>query len=194
MTEPEVLTLIKGWQDGEEEASRILMELAYIKIKEYAKMNYQKLPNDVNTQFLSYSATDLAHDTYEKLLAAESTLPLETLRHFYSYLNATVRNLFVDTYRKHVKASSRNPDKISLQSEEAAEILEPDNNGDLTLIAVDVLINQLEKTNYRQAEVLQLRYFSQKSNKEIARIIGVSLRTVENDLRFAKAFLRSRLS
>lgn len=193
MTEREVLSLIKGWQEGQEKPSRILMELAYIKIKEFAKVNYQNLPEDVNTQFLSYTATDLAHDTYEKLLNAESTLPLETSRQFYSYLNAAVRNLFVDTYRKYVKAS-RNPQKVSLTSEEAKSILDNNNvSNSLTLIKIDELISKLEVSNGRQAEALQLRYFSQKSNKEIARLLGISLRTVENDLRFAKAFLKTQL-
>ena len=193
MTEREVLSLIKSWQSGEQQASRVLMELAYIKIKEYATANYQNLPDDVNTQFMSYSATDLAHDTYEKVLAAESSLPLETMRQFYAYLNAAVRNLFVDSYRKHVKARSRNPEKVSIHSSEARAIEQSESDSQYTLLAVENLIAKLEVTHHRQAEVMQLRYFSQKSNKEIARLMDVSLRTVENDLRFTKAYLKSQL-
>lgn len=192
MTEREVLSLIRSWQNGEDKSSSVLMELAYLKIKEYATSNYQNLPADVNTQFLSYTATDLAHDTYEKLLAAETSLSMETMREFYSYLNAAVRNLFVDTYRKYVKASVRNPEKVSLQSTDALNIGLPIDT-DLNLLAVDKLISKLEVSHQRQAEVLQLRYFAQKSNKEIARLLAVSLRTVENDLRFAKAFMKVRL-
>lgn len=193
MTEREVLSLINNWQNGEQQSSHLLMELAYLKIKEYATSNYQNLPADVNTQFLSYSATDLAHDTYEKLLAAETSLSMETTREFYSYLNAAVRNLFVDTYRKYVKAAVRNPEKVALLSQDALRVEHVNIETDLTLIAVNELIAKLEVSHQRQAEVLQLRYFAQKSNKEIARLLQVSVRTIENDLRFAKAFLKLHL-
>ncbi|MGI2224754.1 sigma-70 family RNA polymerase sigma factor [Shewanella frigidimarina] len=191
MTESEVLSLIKAWQNGEPEPTNVLMELAYIKIKEYANTHYKNLPEDVNTAFLSLSVTDLTHDCYEKLLSAESTLPVDTLREFYSYLNSAVRNLFIDHYRKTVKTQVRSISKVSssVAITQKGQPLEEEFNNIILYLEMD----GFSKHYARQAEALDLRYFAQKSNKEIARLLGVSLRTVENDLRFAKAWLKQRM-
>ncbi len=194
MTEKEILILISGWQQGEPKASRVLMEFAYIKIKEYAEVNYKSFPEDVNTYFHSLSVTDFAHDTYEKLLSAETKLPVETLREFYSYLNSAVRNLFVDHYRKHIKSKSNVIDKTSLTSPSAINQIDPLQEHELTFLALNQEMNDFSKQYPRQAEVLEFRYFAQKSNKEIARLLGVSLRTIENDVRFAKAWLKPKLA
>jgi RNA polymerase sigma factor (TIGR02999 family) len=193
MTEREVITLIKAWQDGEPEAAKVLLELAYIKIKEYANAHYKNLPNDVNTAFLSLSVTDLTHDCYEKLLVAESTLPVETLREFYSYLSSAVRNLFIDHYRKSVKTKSRAIIKVLSTSSFVINRKSDTFEDELTSITLHLEMDGFSKQYARQAEALDLRYFAQKSNKEIARLLGVSLRTVENDLRFAKAWLKQRI-
>jgi RNA polymerase sigma factor (sigma-70 family) len=55
-------------------------------------------------------------------------------------------------------------------------------------------IEALSKQFPRQAETLELRYFAQRSNKEIARLLDVSVRTIENDLRFAKAWLKKKIA
>jgi len=63
------------------------------------------MPDNANTLILSSSATDLAHDAYVRLLKVESQLPIETLREFYSYLNARVKNTFIDNFQKLVEKS-----------------------------------------------------------------------------------------
>ncbi|WP_392342958.1 sigma-70 family RNA polymerase sigma factor [uncultured Shewanella sp.] len=174
MTESEVLSLIKAWKNGEPESTKVLMELAYIKIKEYANTHYKNLPEDVNTAFLSLSVTDLTHDCYEKLLSAESTLPVDTLREFYSYLNSAVRNLFIDHYRKTVKTQVRSISKVSssVAITQKGQPLEEEFNNIILYLEMD----GFSKHYARQAEALDLRYFAQKSNKEIARLLGVSFK------------------
>jgi len=55
-------------------------------------------------------------------------------------------------------------------------------------------LRDVTRVKCHYTEVQQLRYFAQKSNKEFTRLLGVSLRTVENDLRFAKAYLKAKLN
>ena len=54
------------------------------------------------------------------------------------------------------------------------------------------LLEKFEKEFPRQGEAIQLRYLAQRSNKEISRLLDVSLRTIENDIRFAKAWLKNK--
>lgn len=193
MNELEVLKLIKGWQSGEAKATQLLMNFAYLKIKEYAQSNQEKLPEDANTAIMAMSATDIAHDAYIKLSQAESQISIETQRQFYSYVNSAVRNVFIDHYRKQVKSQARNPDKTRLTSASALNKAAEDTSQNTAIITMSNEIELLSKEFPRQAEVLELRYFAQRSNKEIARLLNVSVRTIENDLRFAKAWLRNKL-
>ncbi|WP_448564131.1 ECF-type sigma factor [Thalassotalea ganghwensis] len=193
MEEQEVLALIKGWQSGDLKATKLLMNFAYLKIKEYAKINHENLPKDANTAIINMSATDIAHDAYLKLSQAESQISIETQRQFYSYVNSAVRNVFIDHYRKQVKAKSRNPDKTLFESDAVTNKVDEKAPQQTAIITMNDEIELLATQYPRQAEVLELRYFAQRSNKEIARLLDVSVRTIENDLRFAKAWLKKKL-
>lgn len=193
MTEKELIELIKGWQNKESKATKILMEIAYQKIKELSLKHRKKLPKNANTAILSQSATDLTHDVYIRLVNSESTLPIDTLREFYQYLNAAVRNAFIDSQRKLIETKSRNIDNTRLTSKSALEQKATPIEDTLDIMSLAHQIEELSKEFPRQAESLELRYFAQRSNKEIARLQEVSLRTVENDLRFSKSWLKLRL-
>lgn len=193
MTEKELIELIKGWQNKESKATKILMEIAYQKIKDLSLKHRKKLPKNANTAILSQSATDLTHDVYIRLVNSESTLPIDTLREFYQYLNAAVRNAFIDSQRKLIETKSRNIDNTRLTSKSALEQKATPIEDTLDIMSLAHQIEELSKEFPRQAESLELRYFAQRSNKEIARLQEVSLRTVENDLRFSKSWLKLRL-
>lgn len=193
MNEDELIKLINGWQNKEPKATQVLMAIAYHKIKELAAKHRETVPDDANTAIFSQSTTDLAHDVYIRLTKAESTLPIETLRDFYSYLNATVRSAFIDNYRKLVKTRSRNPDNVKLTSNAALSQTTKPIEDELQLSSMSLHIEALSSEFPRQAEALELKYYAGRSNKEIARLQQVSIRTVENDIRFAKAWMKSRI-
>jgi RNA polymerase sigma factor (TIGR02999 family) len=193
MKEEELIELIKGWQNKEANATQVLFGIAYHKIKELAEKHREKIPDNANTAILAQSATDLAHDVYIRLSKVESTLPIETLREFYGYLNATVRNAFIDNYRKLVETRSRNPEHTQLTSASALKQVGGAIDDSSELSSMSLHIEILGKEFPRQAETLELRYYAGRSNKEIARLQNISIRTVENDLRFAKAWIKQKL-
>ena len=193
MKETELIRLVQGWQNKETESTNVLMGMAYFKIKELAQKHHEKIPNDANNAIYCQSATDLVHDVYERLIQAEPSLPIETLREFHSYLNATVRNTFIDNYRKLVETRSRNPDNTSLISSKAIYQKAPSMESLYDLSSLSLHIETLGKQFPRQAEVVELRYYGQQSNKAIARLLNISLRTVENDLRFAKSWIKLKM-
>jgi RNA polymerase sigma factor (sigma-70 family) len=45
----------------------------------------------------------------------------------------------------------------------------------------------------RKSRIVELRFFSGLENEEIAEIMGMSLATVNRDLRFAKAWLQNEI-
>lgn len=64
-----------------------------------------------------------------------------------------------------------------------------DSANDLDVVELNDALEALAKQNVRAAQVVELRFFGGLSGEEIAQQLGISLRTVNNDWRFAKAWL-----
>ena len=62
------------------------------------------------------------------------------------------------------------------------------------LLTLEAALSRLEKVDARAAEVVTLRFFSGMTNPEIAEHLHVSLRTIEGDWTFARAWLKRELS
>jgi RNA polymerase sigma factor (TIGR02999 family) len=193
VSEEELKNLIVGWQNNQSPERDVLLALAYQFIRRLSAKYYSDLPEGANTFLLSQSATDLAHDVYIKLKNSELFLPIESVRQFYSYINVAVRNCFIDSYRASVAKKSRALEKTTLTSADAINQTGRDLDDEIELSLLTSFIEKLADKYPRAAEILELRYFSQLSNKEIARLLNVSLRTVENDISFAKIWLSKKL-
>jgi len=61
------------------------------------------------------------------------------------------------------------------------------------LPTVDTLLSRLASVDARASEVLQLTYFGGLMHDDIATVLGVSVPTVDRELRFARAWLAARL-
>jgi RNA polymerase sigma-70 factor (ECF subfamily) len=62
------------------------------------------------------------------------------------------------------------------------------------LIALGDALEELERLDLRQARLVELRFFGGLGTAEIARVLGVSPRTVEGDWSLARAWLRRRMA
>ena len=65
---------------------------------------------------------------------------------------------------------------------------------DLDFVALDEALTRLAKIDPRQAQVVELMFFSGLSVVETARVLEMSKRTVNRDWQVAKAWLRRELS
>jgi RNA polymerase sigma-70 factor, ECF subfamily len=61
------------------------------------------------------------------------------------------------------------------------------------LIGLDKALEKLAKLNPRQAQVVELHSFAGLTEEETAEVLDVSLKTVKNDWRFAKAWLKAEM-
>jgi RNA polymerase sigma factor (TIGR02999 family) len=61
------------------------------------------------------------------------------------------------------------------------------------ILALRDALDELERVNHRQAEMVKGRYFSGLEATEIASVLGVSKATVDRDWRAAKAWLKARV-
>ena len=61
------------------------------------------------------------------------------------------------------------------------------------LLALDEALNRLKALHPRQAEIVEMRYFGGMKEEEIAEVLKVSLRTVQQNWRVARLWLYREL-
>jgi RNA polymerase sigma factor (TIGR02999 family) len=108
---------------------------------------------------------------------------------FYFAAARTMRNILIDEARKRKAAKRGGPDrqKVSLDTGVLITGAEPD------YLELHDALEKLENLESRAGRVVELRFFGGMTMQEIAILLDVSLRTVEKDWAFARAWLRREL-
>jgi RNA polymerase sigma factor (TIGR02999 family) len=124
------------------------------------------------------------HEAYLKLLDAPD-IDWQDRAHFMAVASRTMRQIMIDAARRR-KAVKRGGGRRTVPYDDELPISEDYSDA---LLDLDEALQKLTLHHRRAADVLQHRYFAGYTNEEIAMLLGVSLRTVERDLRFARAWL-----
>ena len=103
-----------------------------------------------------------------------------------------MRRVLVDHARRR-KAKKRGgiQERVFL-SDEVSLTVSPRDPVDVA--AMDDLIEALRETSDRAARVVELRFFGGLTTDEIAAALDVSPRTIDNDWKFARAWIRREMS
>ena len=133
--------------------------------------------------------TALVHEAYLRLFG-DSNVEWDSRRHFFGAAARAMRQIRLDNARKRRRlkrgggaAPGALADEPPAFDQDPSEVL-----------AINEALDELEKENPRQAEVVMLRYFAGLSEEEAASALGVSRRTVQTDWRVARAWLHRHLS
>lgn len=187
------IDLLERIKNDDKASLNTITEIAYLKIKEISSAERKKGLKGANTSYITTSQTDIAHEVFCQLLDSDKLKDLTTEREFYGLIKSSVR-LHLVTQQKKLNATKRNPyEKISLHGQEAQNM--PVNFDDyIDLITLDKALKSLSEDFPEHVEVIELRFFMQMSDKEIARILSLSVRTVQSKLSFARAWLSDYLS
>jgi RNA polymerase sigma-70 factor, ECF subfamily len=136
--------------------------------------------------------TALVHEAWLKL-QNERSVQLHGRTHGLALAAQAMRRLLVD-HGRHQKRDKRGGgaqpvafDELLKAAATAAVPIED-------LLALEEALTRLEGEDPRAAQVVALRFFSGMSNPEIAEYLQLSLRTVENDWTYARAWLKRELS
>lgn len=103
-----------------------------------------------------------------------------------SLVATVILNELVDRARRR-NAAKRGGDRLQVPLDDAT----PDADGGIDALVLGDLFTQLAARHPRQARVAGLRIFGDMTNRDIARVIDVSPRTVQNDWLCARAWIRS---
>jgi RNA polymerase sigma-70 factor, ECF subfamily len=172
MDATEDLSLARG---GDRHAAERLMPLVYDELRRLAAAYLRRERAGHTLQ-----PTALVHEAYLRLVD-QTRARFEDRDHFTAIAAKVMRRILVD----HARAKAAAKRDI----EGAPRSSRPTAPTD-TFLEIDEALARLEAHHERQARVVELRYFGGLEVAEIARLLGVSDRTVKSDWAEASAFLR----
>lgn len=172
----EVTQLLSAWSHGDQAALNELMPIVYQDLRRLAH-NYMRRENAGHT----LQTTALVNEAYLRL-AKGKPVDWQDRTHFFAVCALVMRRILIDVAkRKHLQ---------HVEFEEALSIAE---ERDGSLLALNDALEQLEQTDPRKAQVVELRYFGGLSVQETATVLKVGPDTVMRDWRLAKLYLRREL-
>jgi RNA polymerase sigma-70 factor, ECF subfamily len=175
-------TLVETYQSRAESPEQ-LFAMVYNELRQvaHAYMRHERADHTLQ-------ATALVHEAYMRLFEG-GAFTWENRKHLFCTVARSMRRVLVDHARRH-RAERRGGAvrKVSLDEQGPAICHDVPQ-----LIALSDALERLAALNPRQAQVVELHSFAGLTEAETAEVLGVSLKTVKNDWRFAKAWLKTEI-
>src|SRR5688572_4982575 len=165
---------------GDAEAAARLWPLVYDELREVSAAFLRREPPDLTLQ-----ATALVHEAFLRLVD-QTRVEWRDRTHFCAVAAQAMRRILIDHARAR-NARKRGSAWERVLLDEAVQVF---SERSVDLLALDEVLSRLAGLDPREARVVELRFFGGLSNPEVADLLGVSLRTVEDDWRAARAWLR----
>lgn len=178
----EVTRILGEVRNGEAGARDRLIDVVYQTLRELAESNRRKLMSQ------TLDAEALISEAYFRVLG-NTGADFENRRHLYGAFSRAMREVLIDAARRR-DALKRGGDRRRVDLD-IAQI--PSDAPTQDVIQLDRLLEQLEADDDRAAEVVRYRCFLGMPEAEIADVLGVSVRTVQRDWTYARAFMKRHL-
>jgi len=184
----DVTRLLDRLETGDGSAASHLMPLVYDELRRLAQhFLVQEAPSH------TLQATALVNEAYLRLVNQREAR-WQNQAQFFAVAATMIRRILVDHARARA-AAKRGGDarRLTLSESVALGGDEQDKADPVDLLDLHDALSDLERLHERQARVVELRFFGGLGVEETAHVIEVSPRTVKDDWRFARVWLRSRL-
>src|SRR5208337_353131 len=180
----QVSALLGDLRKGDPAAASRLLPIVYGELRRLA---FHYMREEKPGQ--SIQATELVHEAYLRLVGQER-IEWQGRSHFFAMAATSMRRILVDRARKKM-AEKHGGREEKVQLDEAL-VYSPGKSKDI--VSLDEALNRLEKMSPRQSRVVELRFFGGLEMEEIAKIEGVSVRTVKQDWNLARAWLHREIA
>ena len=132
--------------------------------------------------------TALVHEAYLKLGSADSSRWTDE-EHFRATAATAMRHALVS----HARAKGRDKRGGDWGRVTLSGLGEESGTDGIDLMALEEALTKLESLHQRHGRVVELRFFAGLTEPQIARVLGVSERTISTDWRAARAWLLNEL-
>jgi RNA polymerase sigma factor (TIGR02999 family) len=179
----EITLLLLRWSRGDQAALNQLMPIVYDELYKLAHGYLRRERPDHTMQ-----PTALINEAYLRLVKQDFP-EWQSRRHFYGVAAQLMRQILVD-YARTRAADKRGgraqilplDEAMTFSDEKAAEF-----------VALDDALIALAKFDQRKVRIIELRYFGGLSLEETATELGISITTIGDEMRLARAWLLREL-
>ncbi len=169
---------------GDERARGELIALIYDELRRVASrlMRRERIDHTL-------SPTAVVHEAVIRLLGEAVFERAADRRFLFAAAARAMREVLIDHARRRA-AGRRGGGRRRVALDAAVDYFEGQR---LDVVAVHEALDRLAELDARQAQVMTLRYFGGMTVAEVATALGVSVTTIEQDWRLARAWLAGRL-
>lgn len=176
-------TLLRDWRAGDDTARDRLLAEVYDTLRGMAAARMRRAGRAETLQ-----PTAVVNEALLRLLGKDTDW--EDRAHFFALAALKMRAVLVDHAR--ARAAEKRGGDVALVTLSHAE-REGGQDAGVEVLALHQAIERLAARDERAARALEMAYFGGMAQAEIACVLGVSVPTVERDLRFARAWLNREL-
>ncbi len=180
----EATVMVNNACRGDPNAPAELLPLVYNELRRLAAEYMARERTDHTLQ-----ATALVHEAYLRLVD-QTQVSWQGRAHFVGVAARVMRQILVDHARR--RGRLKRPSKREQISLDCALLV--DARADEDLEALNEALTRLATFDERKARVVELRFFGGMKVKEVAEVLGTSVRTVADDWAYAKAWLHRELA
>jgi RNA polymerase sigma factor (TIGR02999 family) len=181
---PDVSVLLQAWGRGDAGARDQLFPLVYRDLQRRAQAYLRR-----ERQGHTLQATALVHEAYLRLVR-QDRMAWKNRSQFFGVAAGMMRRILVDRARarKMAKRSGRWL-RVTIDDAMARQELHA-----IDVIDLDRALSELASFDPRKSRIAEQRYFGGLSLEETARLLELSVATVEREWQVARAWLHSRLT
>ena len=177
--------MLREASQGNSAAAARLLPLVYDELRALAASALRRERGNHTLQ-----PTALVHEAFLRLID-QTHAEYKSRTHFFAVGAQAIRRILVDHARQH-HAAKRGGDWMKVTLDQAAAAASAANE-EINLLGLDEALTKLAALDERQSKVVELRFFGGLSVEETAAMLDVSPRTVEEDWRMARAWLKREM-
>jgi RNA polymerase sigma factor (TIGR02999 family) len=163
------------------QAASQLLPMVYDRLRMLAQAKIGKLPVGQTLQ-----ATALVHEAWLNLVGDEDP-GWDCQAHFLGAAAVAMRDIIVDNVRRKSRLKrGGDMNRAELDVDQIIVTAVPVDD----VLAMNQALEALEQTDAQKGRIVTLKCFGGLTMPEIAKVVGVSLATVEREWRFSKAWIQ----
>lgn len=178
----ELTGLLRQWRGGQSPDER-LVRAVDAELRQIARAYMRRERADHTLQ-----PTALVNEAYLRLLEGDVTW--EGRAHFYGIAARIMRQVLVDHARKHHAGKRGATHRADLS---VSKVADPAGGADIDVLALHLALDELEKLDPRQAQIVELRYFGGMTEHDVAQAMELSPATIRREVASARLFLGRKM-
>jgi RNA polymerase sigma factor (TIGR02999 family) len=181
----EVTQILRAIEAGDPHAAAELLPLVYDELRKLAAAH---LADEKPGQTLQPTA--LVHEAYVRLVGSDPDRDWGGRAHFFAAAAEAMRRILLDAARR--KGRAKRGGGMARRDLDGIDPAAPEDTDDL--LALDEALVRLAAADTQAAELVRLRFYAGLPLPEVARVLGISLRTADRIWAYARAWLHQAVA